>query len=137
MVLILGPLLLSALGVWVMAQTLWIGVSLILVALITAIVCLRFILPCHYILTSDQLLVRCGLTTLSLSYKGIRKIGPTHNFLWAPALSKRRLEIDSSEGYLLISPKNRQKFMAELSQRMHPRRSTSAKQDNMEESATA
>lgn len=120
--LVSGPLLLVLGGASVLQQSLLIGVSMILVALCAMALRLRFILPCYYELTADALVIRCGMTHLALPYKGIRRVAPSDNFLWAPALSVRRLEIDSNEGLVLISPRHRHKFMNELRQRMHPPR---------------
>ena len=71
-----------------------------------------------YTLTETELIVRSGLLRRRLAIADIVAITPTRNPLSAPALSLDRLRIDVRRGgYILISPAERDAFLADLEAR--------------------
>ncbi|GAB3031004.1 PH domain-containing protein [Bowmanella dokdonensis] len=116
-----GPALAVLIGLYFLPQSAWIGATAVLLGLIRAAFILRYLFPCYYCLLQDQLFIRCGLLRMEIPYRAIRKINPSNAPAASPALSLRRLEIESQQGKVLISPRNRKKFIQELTLRMHGR----------------
>lgn len=100
-------------------------VGVILISLLIAL----FMIPCHYTLTEDSLKIRCGMVKESIALSRITGVTATRNPLSAPALSLDRLRIeligdDRTLPYRLISPKDRDKFVADLKSRVEAQRAT-------------
>lgn len=70
--------------------------------------------PVTYTLGDDQLVVRFGLARVRVPYATMTAITPSRNPLSAPAWSLDRLRIDHDGGFLLISPRERDAFVAAL-----------------------
>lgn len=70
----------------------------------------------HYTIDGDILLIRCGFFgKQKIGIKEIKSVEKTNSPLSAPALSIKRLEIKYGKfDSALISPKNRQQFIADL-----------------------
>ncbi|ENV81073.1 MULTISPECIES: PH domain-containing protein [Acinetobacter] len=82
------------------------------------------VLNTRYIVTQDQLIIHSMFLKWTISRSQIQQITPTHNPLSSPALSLDRLKIDYQKDgktkSVLISPKNKQKFIEALqSDRSH------------------
>lgn len=75
---------------------------------------LLLFLPTKYVLGEEQLTVRSGLMHWEIPYAAIETVTPTHNPLASPALSLDRLRIDYKGGAVMISPKDKEDFLAEL-----------------------
>ena len=73
--------------------------------------------PVTYTLADDELVVRFGLARVRVAYAAITAVAPSRNPLSAPAWSLDRLRIDHDGGFLLISPRDRDAFVAALSSR--------------------
>lgn len=78
---------------------------------------LLLFLPTKYVLGEEQLTVRSGLMHWEIPYRVIEGVAPTHNLLASPALSLDRLRIDYNGGAVMISPKDKERFLAELANR--------------------
>ncbi|MDR2462587.1 MAG: PH domain-containing protein [Verrucomicrobiales bacterium] len=81
-------------------------------------------LPCRYTLTKDALKIRGGiLVNSTIPLTKIHNAEKTHNPLSAPALSINRVAIRGANGKLLtlISPKDRDAFIADLKSRLPER----------------
>ncbi len=94
------------------------------VAFIAAIY-LGLVFPMRYAITDDTLVVRHGLVRQHVPLASITDVRPTHNPLSSPALSLDRLRIAFGEGFfraIMISPKDKDEFMRELSARAGLRR---------------
>jgi membrane protein YdbS with pleckstrin-like domain len=89
------------------------GVSAFVVLILALLV-----FPCRYTLEPDHLLVRAGVLRWRITYRDITAIAPSRNPLSSPALSLRRVKVSYGSTYLLISPRDRERFMAELRQRV-------------------
>ena len=70
----------------------------------------------HYTISGDRLAVRCGPFRYSISLPDIEEVVPSRNPLSSPALSLDRLHISyrGSMFGLLISPRDKQMFLADL-----------------------
>jgi hypothetical protein len=74
--------------------------------------------PCEYVLEADHLLVRAGLVRWRVPYRTVTAIAASRSPWSAPALSLRRVRIDHARGVLLVSPRDREGFMAALAARV-------------------
>lgn len=102
------------------------GVAIIGSSLIGALICIltslfmisiMFLLsyPCSYTITNRSLVIRSGaFNEESIPLSQIRDATLSSNPLAAPALSLKRVKISLQSGYRLISPTNREQFIAEL-----------------------
>ena len=70
----------------------------------------------YYKITADNhLFIKCGfIETFDIEIKDIEWIKSTKELLSSPALSIDRLEINYKGGRVLISPKDKKKFMDDL-----------------------
>jgi hypothetical protein len=78
------------------------------------------VLPVRYGLAQEHLIVRFGLLRQSIPYAKIRSVRPSRSLLSSPALSLRRLRIDTGAGFwrtILISPAGRDAFLDSLAAR--------------------
>jgi hypothetical protein len=79
-------------------------------------------IPCHYTLTDSFLLIGCGFLNEEIKYEKIKSASLSSNPLSAPALSLSRVKVDLENGFRLISPQNREAFIAELENKRKPQR---------------
>lgn len=125
-VLLIGaPVLVVALGFHTLTQSIGAGAILIVSglaigALIAALAC-----PCIYTLTDEHLTIRAGLLEETLPLPRIRAVAKSSNPLSAPALSLQRIKLTLDDGYRLISPRERDVFMADLEARLRRLQSAS------------
>lgn len=69
----------------------------------------------YKITTGNHLFIKCGFfEALDIEIKDIEWIKTTKELLSSPALSVDRLEINYNGGRVLISPKDKKKFMDDL-----------------------
>jgi hypothetical protein len=110
-----GPVLLGVLGLYCIIDqrdaeamtTLMMSVGLIgLNLLLTR--------PCRYTLTEDTLNVRCGMFSQTIALKDIASAELSSSWLSGPALSLRRVRIRTSKKSVLVSPVDREQFIADL-----------------------
>lgn len=81
------------------------------------------LIPCHYTLTEDAILIRCGFFYRQrIALKDVRNIELSNCPLSAPALSLRRIKIETTNSIQLISPKDREGFIAAVEARIPLRR---------------
>lgn len=71
-------------------------------------------LTTKYAITADHLAIRCAFLTSRIPLQTITKVRPTRTILSAPALSLDRLEITHDAGIAVISPRDRERFLAEI-----------------------
>jgi len=80
------------------------------------------LLPCRYTLAGDHLHIRCGLIRQRIAYRDITGIAPSRSILSAPALSLQRVKVSyrrgRGQGFQLVSPRERERFMQTLQQRV-------------------
>ncbi len=71
-------------------------------------------IPCRYTITADSIEIRCGVIRDTISISSIKSLALSSNPLSAPALSLKRVKIETHNGFNLISPKNREEFIRDV-----------------------
>lgn len=95
------------------------GIPLLLIGVITGVLIRLFSFPCVYTLDENQLVIRCGIIKYNVPYSEILKIEKSGSLWSAPALSVRRVKIETASGGFLVSPRDRDAFIADVMARMH------------------
>lgn len=113
-VLILAPLTALGLGVAFILTGEPEGWIAVFTGCFMAVVMAALSIPCRYTLDEKAVHIRCGLIEDHIPLRDIRRITPTFNPLSAPALSIRRVRIDTTHRSFLISPRKRERFIEEL-----------------------
>lgn len=70
--------------------------------------------PCRYTLTDDSLNIRCGILFRSVPLSRVESAELSSTWESAPAMSLRRVKILLDQGYRIVSPVDRQSFIADL-----------------------
>jgi len=70
--------------------------------------------PCRYTLTDDSLNIRCGILFRSVPLSRVRSAELSSTWESAPAMSLRRVKIVLDQGHRIVSPVDRQAFIADL-----------------------
>lgn len=96
-----------------------VGISLTAIGLVTGAVVLLLTYPLYYQITSDELIVRCGiLMRRHIPIALIDGVQSDNNPASAPAWSMDRLRVDYRKGtaptFIMISPSDKLAFMDEL-----------------------
>ena len=73
----------------------------------------------YYAIDGDTLLIRCSMITWRVPIREITSITPTRSALSSPALSLDRLRIEYDNKEILVSPADKQRFIAAL-RAIHP-----------------
>lgn len=115
MVLLLGFAFVYAIStVWLRAGALP-AMAMVLVGLLSLGLPVWLLLGTDYALTAQELCVRSGPFRWRIPLDQVRRVSVSRSWLSAPALSLNRLRIDYGRaGTLLISPRDRQAFVAAL-----------------------
>ena len=74
--------------------------------------------PCTYTLTDTHLVVRAGIVRQRIAYRDITGVEPSRSLLAGPALSLRRVKVSYAGRFVLISPRDRGRFVEELRYRV-------------------
>jgi hypothetical protein len=114
--LFLAPLMAVPIG----AYLTWIGHAgdgsiMFLVAALTLLATGAFTVPCRYTLLTDTLSIRCGLICYQIPYDKIIRVEKTASLRSGPALSMRRVLVETDKKKHILSPKNRDAFIEDLS----------------------
>lgn len=92
---------------------------LVLGLLVFLLVLMRLIAyPCEYTLATTHLLIRFGVVQLRIDYAEITSVEPSRSLWSAPALSLRRVKVRYAGRFLLVSPADRERFIALLRERV-------------------
>jgi hypothetical protein len=75
-------------------------------------------IPCQYTLADDHLLVRSGVVRWRIPYVQITDIAQSRSLWSAPAMSLRRVKVSYRGRFMLVSPRERERFIAELTQQV-------------------
>lgn len=91
----------------------WVG--LIPIGLVTLLI-VNIYTGTYYTITTDQkLIIKCGIVEKrEIEIKDIFSVRKSYSVLSSPALSIDRLEINYKGGWVLISPKDKKKFIEDL-----------------------
>ncbi len=73
-----------------------------------------FTLPCRYTILEDALSIRCGVLFYQIPFADIRRVERSASLRSGPALSVRRVLVETNKRKYLVSPKNRDAFIADL-----------------------
>lgn len=73
--------------------------------------------PLRYTLRTDRLHIQSGWLDWDVPYAALRRVAPSWNPLAAPAWSLRRVRLDFADGFILVSPDDREVFIQELAER--------------------
>ena len=68
----------------------------------------------YYVIEGDTLVIRSGLIRWRVPIREITSVTPTRNAMSSPALSLDRLRIAYGSKWILVSPENRERFVAML-----------------------
>jgi membrane protein YdbS with pleckstrin-like domain len=88
---------------------------LFLTAAATLVVTAAFTIPCRYTILHDALSVRCGIICYQIPIDQVERIEPSKTILSGPALSMRRVLVTTSKRQYILSPRQRDEFIADLS----------------------
>ena len=114
MVMVAAPLLAIGLGIYLIPTEGPAGWVTLFAGVIVGAVTALLAIPCHYTITEDSLIIRCGVLREKVDRKRIRSATLSSNPLSAPALSLRRVKLELDKGSRLISPVDREGFIAKL-----------------------
>ncbi len=93
----------------------WIAAALLLLGCVLPV---WLLVATNYVLTATALDVRSGPFKWQVPIADVTNIAPTRNPVSSPALSLDRLRIDYGDGrWILISPREKDRFVRELEQR--------------------
>lgn len=93
-------------------------IGIIIIALTSAFIIHVFVTT-YYVITSDHFLIvkSSFLINEKISIQDITSIKESNNILSSPALSFDRIEIKYKDGSILVSPREKEKFIQELKAR--------------------
>lgn len=113
--LITVPLLVIGLGIYLGDLT---AMILIPTGLLMALGFAAIAIPCRYTLTEKHLTIQCGMLRERIQLQNIRDAVPSSDPLSAPALSLQRVKIELGNDFRLISPRDRERFIREIKQKI-------------------
>ncbi len=73
-----------------------------------------FTVPCRYTILDDSLSIRCGVLFYQLPFSEIQRVERSASLRSGPALSVRRVLVETNKRKYLVSPKDRDAFIADL-----------------------
>ncbi len=88
--------------------------AMFLTGAVTLVVTIAFTLPCRYTLLRDALSIRCGIICYQIPYDEIIRVEPSASLRSGPALSMRRVLVETNRRRHILSPKQRQEFIDDL-----------------------
>jgi hypothetical protein len=80
----------------------------------TLLLTLIFTVPCRYTLEADELDVRCGLLSYRIPLKTIERVEPSRTIASGPALSMKRVVVYTRMKNYVLSPRDRERFLADV-----------------------
>lgn len=98
-------------GQWrgVLLLSLWGGTMLLVVGALSV--------PLRYTLEAAAVHIRSGWLEWRVPYATLRAVAPSWSPLAGPAWSLRRVRLDFADGFILVSPDDREAFIEELAGR--------------------
>lgn len=113
--LLLGPAIATGAGLMLLFDGRHGDASILfLIAAFILLFTVAVTLPCRYTLLDDAVSIRCGLICYQIPYADIRDVQPSRSLRSAPALSLRRVAITTDRRTVLVSPKDRDRFLEDL-----------------------
>lgn len=113
--ILLSPLLSVVIGVYLMITGQADGaVYLFLIGAGSLMLTIAFTMPCRYTILEDTLSIRCGIIFYQIPLSEIESIERSASWISGPALSLRRVKIKAQRRTVIVSPKKRDEFIADL-----------------------
>lgn len=88
---------------------------LAITAVATALVTAVLVFPCRYTIEEDDLHVRCGIISYRVPLKTIERVEPSRTLASGPALSLKRVVVFTRFKNYVLSPRDRDEFLSDLS----------------------
>lgn len=109
----------SGVGVWMQPGDLTTRVLVSGLCAITSLFIVDLLIRTSYTLTSESLIVRCGLMHWRVPYSAMTSVRPSHTLISGPALSLDRLVIKRNDSLfpVIISPIDQDRFLQDLADR--------------------
>ena len=117
-VLIGAPLLVIGNGIFTLSKSTPTGLVLIGVGIAISIVMALFAYPCYYVIGERSVKIKCGIIEEELPFERIQIVEKSSSLWSAPALSLKRVKIVLDDGFRLVSPIDRDGFIAILQQKI-------------------
>jgi len=117
-VLIGMPLTVVTIGAFLLTKAVGPGAIVISAGIVVGLLIKAFAIPCVYTLADESLTIKCGLLEEKVPLRAIRTVERSASAWSAPALSLKRVKITLDNGWRLISPKDRDGFIADLNARL-------------------
>jgi len=113
--ILLSPFLSAAIGVYLLID----GKAdeamyLFLIGFGSLVLMLVFTLPCRYTILDDALSVRCGILFYQIPLSEIESVVSSASWRNGPALSMRRVKIQTKKRTIIVSPREREEFIEDL-----------------------
>jgi hypothetical protein len=110
-----GPIIMLVIGIYcAFTQLADEAIIFLAMGLATTLLNLLITYPCRYTLTADSLNIRCGFIHQSIPLDSITGAELSSSWRSGPALSLRRVRVRFNKGQRLVSPVNREQFIADL-----------------------
>ncbi|MDR0902297.1 MAG: PH domain-containing protein [Opitutaceae bacterium] len=106
------PLAIILHGIHMLARSTPAGVASIITGVLTGVLIALFSIPCVYTIGEGRLKIRCGLVKYNVPLAKIINVERSSSIWSAPALSLRRVLVTTEDGSYLISPRDRDGFIA-------------------------
>ena len=114
-------LLMSPVSAAALAFYFWMGHDpaaagiLLIMSVGTGLFTLALAVPCRYTIEDENLHVRCGILSYRISLKSIDDIASSGTWQSGPALSMKRIIVHTKLKRYVLSPRDREAFLSELS----------------------
>lgn len=114
-VLIISPVFAAGLGAYLWMDGNTQGATILLItAAATLLMTMAFVLPCRYTIEAEDLHVRCGILSYRIPLKTIQRVETTRTWSSGPALSLKRVFVVTPLKKHILSPRERDEFIAHL-----------------------
>ena len=125
--LLLAPVVAGGIGLY-----LWLdgndqdAMILLITAILALVTTLMFVYPCRYTIEEDDLHIRCGIISYRVPLKTIERVEKSRSLVSGPALSlKRVIAVTKLKNYIM-SPLDRDGFIADITAASASKRAESA-----------
>ena len=113
--LLAAPLISLTLGLYTLAEGNPRDAAILFgIALIAGLISAVLTLPCRYTIGEQSLHIRCGIIRFNVPLADIERINKSNSWLNGPALSLKRVLVAANGKAYLISPNDRDEFIADL-----------------------
>jgi membrane protein YdbS with pleckstrin-like domain len=101
------------------------AIVLLITAIGTLLVTMMFVAPCRYTIEENDLHVRCGIISYRIPLKTIERVEPSRTLVSGPALSLKRVVAVTKLKTYVLSPLDRDGFIADVSAASEAKRANS------------